>query len=345
MSKYYDGTKLLSLTDINGKKPEIYICTSNRSAGKTTYFNRYFVNRFIKTGEKFGLIYRFKYELDDCAEKFFKDINSLFFPEYIMTSKKCSNGIYHRLYLNDKECGYAFALNSADAIKKMSHLFSDVDRLLFDEFQSETNNYCADEVNKFQSLHKSIARGQNKQVKYVPVFMVANPVSLINPYYVNMGITRKLTKNVKFLKGDGYVLEQGYNESANNAQQESGFNRAFMDSTYNQYSSYGVYLNDNLSFIEAPKGAMKYLATIKYNGAEYSLKQYRNEGIIYCDSRVDKTFPFKIAVSTDDHDVNYIMMRDNEFFISTMKYYFERGCFRFKDLNCKEALFALVSVK
>lgn len=27
---YYDGTKLLSLTDISGNKPEIYISTSNR---------------------------------------------------------------------------------------------------------------------------------------------------------------------------------------------------------------------------------------------------------------------------------------------------------------------------
>ena len=37
MGKYYDGTKLLSLQDINGNKPEIYMCTSNRSAGKTTF--------------------------------------------------------------------------------------------------------------------------------------------------------------------------------------------------------------------------------------------------------------------------------------------------------------------
>ena len=39
-SNYYDGTKLLSLKDINGKTPEVFMCTSNRSAGKTTYFNR-----------------------------------------------------------------------------------------------------------------------------------------------------------------------------------------------------------------------------------------------------------------------------------------------------------------
>ena len=62
-TKYYDGTKLLSMTDLNGKKPEIFICTSNRTAGKTTYFSRYFMNRFLKHGECFGLLYLYSYDL------------------------------------------------------------------------------------------------------------------------------------------------------------------------------------------------------------------------------------------------------------------------------------------
>ena len=50
---FYDGTKLLSLSDINGNKPEIFLCTSNRSAGKTTYFGRMLVNNFLKHDRKF----------------------------------------------------------------------------------------------------------------------------------------------------------------------------------------------------------------------------------------------------------------------------------------------------
>lgn len=65
---YYDGTKILSMLDINGNKPELYLVTSNRSGGKTTYFGRLCVNRFREKGEKFALIYRYNYELDDCAE-------------------------------------------------------------------------------------------------------------------------------------------------------------------------------------------------------------------------------------------------------------------------------------
>lgn len=342
-TNYYDGTKLLSLSDKNGMKPEIYVSTSNRSAGKTTYFNRLAVNAFLKRGEKFGLIYRFKYELSDIAEKFFKDINVLFFPEHTMSAEKKAGGIYYDLFIDDVHCGYAFALNSADQIKKYSHLFSDVQRLLFDEFQSETNNYCPDEIRKFISLHMSVARGQNKQVRYVPVYMISNTVTLINPYYVEWGISSRIKSDTKYLKGDGFVLEQGFNESASKANKESAFNRAFASNRYLDYASQNVYLNDNTAFIEKPIGIGKYLATIKYNNYTFAIREYAEQGIIYCDDKADMTFPFKLTVTADDHDINYVMLKRNDMFISSLRYYFDKGCFRFKDLKCKDAILKILA--
>lgn len=346
---YYDGTKLLSMKDINGVTPEIFICTTNRSGGKTTYFSRYVVKRFINNHEKFGLIYRFNYELDDVADKFFKDIQSLFFPDYILTSERRAKGIYHELYLqkkNDKfkySCGYAISLNSADQIKKNSHLMADIQRMIFDEFQSETNHYCANEVQKFLSVHTSISRGQGKQVRYVPVYMISNPVSIINPYYVEMGISERLRKETKFLKGDGFVLEQGFIESASKAQKESGFNRAFSRNKYTQYSSQSVYLNDNQSFVEKVNGKSRYLCTLRYEGREYAVREYAENGFLYCDDKPDSTFLFKIAVTTDDHNINYVMLKSNEEFIGTLRYFFDHGCFRFKDLKCKEVILKVLS--
>ena len=123
-SKYYDGAKLLSLLDINGKKPEIYICTTNRTGGKTTYFGRLLVNHFLKGNGKFALLYRYNYELSDCADKFFKCIQELFFPQCRMVSRNCAKGLFHELLLNNVPCGYAIALNGADKIKTYSHVFS-----------------------------------------------------------------------------------------------------------------------------------------------------------------------------------------------------------------------------
>lgn len=341
---YYDGTKLLSLSDINGAKPELYLCTTNRTGGKTTWFSRFVVNKFFKGDGKFGLVYRFNYEVDDCADKFFKDIGGLFFPTHTMTSKRKASGSYHELYLDGVSCGYAFSLNCADQLKKYSHLFSDCNRLLFDEFQSETNHYCPNEIKKFQSIHTTISRGQGKQKRYVPVYMIANPVSLINPYYCALRISSRLKSDTKFLRGDGWVLEQGFVQSAADAQLESGVFRAFADDSYSAYSSQGIYLNDNYAFIDKPKGVSRYVCTLKYDGGEYAIREYPQMGIMYCDNRVDTSFAFKIAVTTDDHNINYIMLKNNDFFLKTLRFYFERGCFRFKDLKCKEALITALSI-
>lgn len=340
---YYDGTKLLSMKDLNGKTPELYMVTSNRTGGKTTYFGRLCVNKFLKGQGKFALLYRFNYELDDCADKFFKDIQGLFFKGHEMTSKSRAKGIFHELFLDDIGCGYAISLNSADQLKKYSHFFSDVERIIFDEFQSETNHYCSDEIRKFISIHTSIARGQGKQVRYVPVYMLSNPVSIINPYYCNMGISERLQDNTKFLRGDGYVLEQGFNQTASCAIMESGFNRAFKNSDYVAYSAQAVYLNDNKAFIEKPCGTNTYVCTIRYMGSNFGVREYAETGIIYVDDKADLSHPLKITVTTEDHQINYVMLKRSDNYLILLRYYFEKGCFRFKNLRCKEAILKALS--
>lgn len=341
---YYDGTKLLSLKDIDGKKPEIFICTSNRSAGKTTWFSRYLVKRFIEHDEKFMLVYRYNYELSDIADKFFKEIRSLFFTNHDMENKARAKGVYHELLLTDtksgktKSCGYAVSLNNADQLKKMSHLFSDVQRMMMDEFQSESNHYCADEIRKFISLHTTIARGDGKQIRYVPVYMLGNFVSLLNPYYVELGISNRIQTGTKFLKGHGFVLEQGFNIAASEGQKASRFNAAFAENRYIEYAADRVYLNDNAAFIEKPSGISRYICTIRYNDRSYSVKSYPDQGIIYCDDSADDSFPVRLALSTADHDINYVMLRQNDMFIQTLRSYFEKGCFRFKNADCKQTI-------
>lgn len=341
--EYYDGTKLLSMTDINGDRPELYFVTTNRTGGKTTWFTKHLINKFLKTGSKFAVLYRFNYELDDCAEKVFKDVRGLFFNGYDMTAEKRARGTFCELFLNDKPCGYVLTLNYADQIKKYSHLLCDVDRMFMDEFQSENNTYCDNEIGKFISIHTSIARGNGKQVRYVPVYLAANPVSLLNPYYTALNVSARLTKDAKFVKGVGYVIEQGFVDSASKAQKESAFNRAFSGNKYIAYSTENVYLNDSKTFIEKPSGTSRYLGTLKFEGNEYGILEYGDMGIIYCSNKADATFPYKIAVTTDDHNINYVMLKKNDVFLAQLRYFFEKGCFRFKDMRCKEAVLKALS--
>ena len=348
MTKYYDGQKLLSMKDINGEKPEIFICTANRTAGKTTWFNSKLVRDFKKRGDKFALVYRFQGDLDACSEAFFKDIGCIFFPGDVMTQRERANGKYVELFLNDVSCGYAVSLSKPESIKKYSATFSDVKQMLFDEFQLESGMYLKDEVGKLYSVHTSIARGQNEQVRYVPLYMVGNPVSIINPYYIQFGISKRLKSDTKFLRGDGFVIEQGYNDSAYKAQMKSGFNRAMQsggDMRDVAYAAQGIYLNDSQAFIDKPKGKSRYLVTLRYNGRDVAIRTYPDLGIVYADLNADLSFPTRITVKSDDHDVNYVMLRMGAPIIMTLRWYFEHGCFRFKDLLCKDAILTALSIQ
>lgn len=341
---YYDGTKILSYLDINGNKPTFYLVTGNRTAGKTTYFERLQVNRFIKKNKKFIVLYRYEYELINAAEQYFKDIGALFFPDYEMTSMSRAKSHYYELFLNKKSCGYALAINGSDTIKRFSHVFSDVDSILFDEFQSESGNYCPNEITKFLSILKSVSRGQGEQYRYVPVYMLSNPVTILNPYFVKMGISTRLKNETKFLKGDGWILEQCYNESAAMAQSNSGIDRAFPSEQYISYSSEGTYLNDSLSFIDTPKGNSIYMCTLKIYNTEFGIREFVTSGLIYCSYNVDSTCNRKICVTTDDHEINYVMLKKNDYIIRLLRYYFSKGCFRFKDLTCKDAVISALSL-
>ena len=173
--------------------------------------------------------------------------------------------------------------------------------------------------------------------------MLANTVSILNPYYTAMGISKRLKSTTKFLRGNGFVLEQGYVESASLAQQESGFNKAFMTDSYQAYSTQNIYLNDNSSFVSKPSGNSKYICTIKCYNKHYAVREYIDEGIIFCDNTPDMSFPVKLAVTTADHNINYIMLKRNRFLLDTLKYYFDNGCFRFNDLESKEAILTALS--
>lgn len=346
---YYDGQKILSLKDINGNTPTYFFVDGNRASGKTTYFNKYVFNKFLKTGEKFALLYRFNYELDSVSEKFFKDIQSLFFQDYEMTDKSQSKGMYHELFIkhiNDESetpvsCGYAIALNNADSVKKMSHLFSDVSIILFDEFQSETGHYCSNELMKFDSIHASLARGHGKQSKHLPVILLSNSVSIINPYYSALGISERLQKTTKFLRGDGFVLEHNFNESASNAVK----NNTFLSDRYKSYASSNTFLNDSNAFIEKITGNGRYIFTLKNENKEYGVIEYPDKGVIYVSDRPDLSFKIKIAVDVNDHDINYLLLSHYDDYINKLRFFFERGCFRFKNQNCKNALMRLLNYK
>lgn len=345
---FYDGTKLISMKDKNGNEPEIYIATGNKSQGKTFFYNRLMVNKFLDKGEKFILLYRYAVELENCVEQFFGDIGPKKFPTYEMTSKRQAKGKFYSLFLNDKPCGFAISVNSADFVRKNAHYFNQCDNMLFDEFMPMSDyDYCPDEVNKFMMIHSSIARGEGKMYRPVKCYLVGNLISKINPYYVALNLHKDLPDNAKYYRGDGFVVEVCMNESAKKEQEQSAFNRAFsgMNNSIMKSDLEGTYARDSNNFVEKLTGSNQYLFTIVYDGVDYAIRQYTDLGLIYISDNADVSYPTKIAVTTADHDVNHIMLQSCQMQIVILRNLFNKGCVRFKNNMCKKAFLELVAIR
>lgn len=334
---FYDGTKLLSLKDISGNKPELYLLDGNRTAGKTVFFNKLLVNRYLRGQGEFLLLFRDSTPLSAVHEGFFDDIKGLFFPNYQMTQTSMARGTIRVLLLNEKVCGYAVSMRSTELIKRMSHVFSSVTSILMDELQPENGEYNKNEVEQLFSIHTSVARGGGKMVRYVPTYLIGNGCSLINPYYVALDIHKNLRKDTKFLKGEGWVMEHYFNEVSQTKQENSGFNKALKNSRYKSFSEKNVYLDDNLAFVEKMPGNSSYLLTFRVDGKNYSCRLFEQTGILYVDDKIDPYFPVTIANSVADHSPSSKMGAIGFYYVKYLRNTFDAGNVRFKNLLCKNA--------
>lgn len=327
---FYEGSKLLSLKDSKNRTPEIYISIGNRCGGKTTFFNKWFFRRFIKHNEKFILLFRHSNELDMCWENFTSKIIE-YFPNYTFTSKINSMNVCE-LYANDILCGWGIALNNCDKIKRISHLLSEAKRILFDDFLPETQRYLKNEIDLFISVHTSIAREFGKHCKYLPCYLISNNISIVNPYFSSLGIS-KMIDGREYYKGEGWVLEKREIISAQDSLKENTFNIAFKGAKYLKYSVDNVSLVDNETNIIPKPITNREVSIIKIGEKTYSLKEINN-GLF-----VDKSPLWQCgSLYTTDYftvDNKYKYIKSAKLFLDTIKWYLDMGKIFYIDLETK----------
>ena len=334
--KYYEVDGILAKKDLHGNTPEILISTGNRSAGKTVAWNHFVMEEFLNKGHKFILLVRYVYELDNIGTRFFADLHNIYYPDILVTSKHMVANTFAQITMERNEekqvIGYCIPLNKAETIKKYSHVFNDVENILFDEFQNESSQYLTDEVNKFISIHHSVARGKGKQSRFVRTILVGNRLDLLCPYLIELGISQRLKKDTKYLRGNGFIYEQLLNIEAQNAQKDSIFNQAF-NNDYMERTLQSQYLDENCYC--KLKGANNYFCSLKHKNKKYSIR-YVKEGV-HVAVNCDESYPYKFACTPKDIGEEYIYIGNSEL-KANLKTNFNYGLFTFENAEAKEAL-------
>lgn len=351
MVDFYDCEPLLSMKDKHGEVPAIFIvCSRVRGPGKTFSFTWKLMRDYFDFGHRFVLLSRTQKETGTVADGMFKAMLDVKYPGYSLVEKKRQSGVYSDVYLTWKvysdedddegtnrseHCGYVVALNASDSVKKISSHFSDAQAIYFDEFMPEHHDtYLKNEVSKFHSVYKSIARGGGESSRYVPVYMSSNTISVANPYFIQMGLSGKIQPETKRVRGDGWVFQRATNDALVDVHASSPFERAMGGLRAGKYDD-NSWVNDSTSGVCKPDrwGSNFYVGTLEIDDQSYGFRVYPEVGLLYVSRSVDESFP-GIYRADSDGDLTAQLLRASDLGW-IFKRNINRGTVRFQDQTCK----------
>lgn len=317
-----------------------YNCSFNviigpRGPGKTFELTQYVVEDFIKRGAQFKWVRRFGKEVKSVRSAFFDDMIKLnVFPDHELKMQG------HKAYIDGKLAGKMIALSTGDDEK--STPTPDVCTIVFDEFilEKSSRHYLPNEVETFLNLINSTVRMRSGW----SVWMLANAVTMANPYFDYWGVKLPFGKSIARFAPDK-LIEYVHNDAFEAAAAQSQFGRAIAGTEYADYSIRNKFFLDNDTFIERKTATAKYYFTMRFHSKEYGVYADFETGKLYVSQDADRTYPVRFALTDDDHNPNTLIVkgRRNPYIAALINCY-EAGALRFDNARVKGAALKAIAL-
>lgn len=289
------------------KRARSYGCSLNfiigpRGPGKTYALTKYCVEQFIKAGHQFIWVRRFTKEVKECAGAFLRDmLKNEEFPGHELAMKG------RKVYVDGKIAGELLALATADDRK--SSPTPDVYTLVFDEFIIDNGakgyrHYLPGEITTFLNLISSTVR----QRPGWSVWLLANAVTVNNPYFIYWNIALPYGKDIARVKDD-ILIEYFHNTKFAEAAKESQFGHLVAGTEYAEYAIDNKFRLDDNTFICKRPGAATYYFTLRFNGREYGVYADYETGRLFISPAADPKYPVRFALTDDDHRPNTLIVK------------------------------------
>ena len=296
----------------------INVIVGNRGGGKTYGSKEWCIDNYLKTGEQFGYIRRYRDELKTTMLTFFDDIKDKY-PDYEFKSD--TRYLYIRLRPdNEKQkwtendiAGYAFTLSTSAGKKSVS--YPKITTLIFDEFLLDKGmqRYLTDEPIKLLNLYETISRPGTGHPKVV-LFMLANALTITNPYFLfwDLKMPTKADKNGKYIwkhKTRPILVEDVRNEQFIDVKRGTEFGALVQGTKYAEYSIENKFLLDSEEFIEKRTSNAKHCFTFYYNDVPYGVWVDIREGKMWVSEAYDPSCLLKYTLTLKDHRPNTMFFK------------------------------------
>ena len=311
-SLYYNPNKLLSYNRI------LNFIIGARGIGKTYGYKKFCINRFLKHGEQFIYLKRYKTDVKG-VEQFF-DTVSQDFPESSFKVKG------RELYIDDKLAGWVMPLSSWQSVK--SREFPNVCTILYDEFlleKSSKQSYMQDEPKALLNFMDTVIRNRDN----ARCICMSNAVSVVNPFFLYFNLIPNIDK--RYNAYESIVVEIPDSVDFTEERKKTKFGKLIDGTDYGDFSLGNEFVNDSQVFIEKRSKESKYQFSVIYNGMTIGVWVDAEKGLLYLSNDYDPDSKKVFALSTDDLDENVLLMNSwkNNYYLGKMVNAFLNGYLRF----------------
>lgn len=284
-----------------------------RGVGKSYGAKKFIINDFIRRGNQFVYLRRYKTELKNSVPKFFDDLIAN--NEFEGHTFKVKDNTF---YCDNKVMGYAIPLSVANILKSTS--FAKVKTILFDEFiiDKGTYHYLQNEVTQLLDVVETIGR-----LRDIRVLFLANAISITNPYFNYFDLTLPYKSDIKTFKDGLIVVNYIKNEEYRKVKKESRFGKLIEGTSYGKYAIDNEFLRDSKSFVSKKQEDAKHLFILILQNNSYGVWYSYNSCIMTISKDIDPNCPIRFSLDIDSHNdsTTLIKMRSNTYYKAIVEAY------------------------
>lgn len=283
-----------------------------RGGGKTFNTLLHAIKRFEKTGEQFIYLRRRAVDLDDACHRkeggdLFSDIRHKGYVKGVDIKVVADKSGGYNFYYNDDIMGYGKALSTA----RRSTSLPLVELIIFDEFLIDDtighDRYLnsGNEMFLFNNFYETIARGRD-----IPVVFLGNSFSMVNPYFLELGIRINNPIDNKIYKGKFWTVLLWKDEEFLSTREQTQFFRATKGTKMHDHAFGNTFYLDRKDFVRKRSKDSEHQFSLVYLGKTYGVWVDWDKGEYYVSKKGANTTRDKtISMSLADNKPNNVSIR------------------------------------
>jgi hypothetical protein len=285
---YYNPNKMLSYNRI------LNFVIGARGIGKSYAWKVHPIKRFLKYGEQFIYLRRYKPELKK-VNQYFDNVKEEF-PGIELKVKG------REFYVNGKIAGWAIPLSSWQSEK--SNAYPNVSTIIFDEFLREKDNsgYMPNEVSALLNLMDTVFRDREN----CRCVALSNAVSVVNPYFLYFNLIPNINK--RFNANESILIEIPDSKDFSEERRKTRFGKLIDGTDYGEMSLDNDFVNDSNVFIEKRSKESKYVFTVIYKGMQMGIWVDNDLGLLFLSHDHDPSSKKVFALSKEDLTENVMLI-------------------------------------